>query len=181
VRELAILPWRNEEMMFACAPSHPLAQARSVKPEQLEGLSYVAFTRDLMIRRRSDQFLREHGVMVTVVSEFDTIENIKHAIEVGQGISLLPAPTFLQEVRSGSLVARPLEGSRFIRPIGIIHRRQPRLSNAALHFVKLLQDSGNAATPAATEPAANGQATETDGVAPSSASRAARIASKRNW
>ena len=59
---------------------------------------YVAFTKDLMIRRRVDQFLREHGVTVAVESEFDTIENIKRAIEVGQGVSLLPEPTFRQEV-----------------------------------------------------------------------------------
>src|SRR5262249_35061495 len=144
-RELTVLPWRDEEMVVACAPDHPLARSRSVAPAQLEGLSYVAFTRDLMIRRRVDQFLREYGVTVAVASEFDTIENIKHAIEVGQGVSLLPEPTFRQEVRAGTLVARPLDGCRFVRPIGIIHRRQPRLSGSALRFIALLQESGNAA------------------------------------
>jgi DNA-binding transcriptional LysR family regulator len=143
-RELTVLPWRDEEMVVACAPGHPLARLSSVSPDQLEGMSYVAFPKDLMIRRRVDQFLREHSVGVAVASEFDTIENIKHAIEVGLGISLLPEPTFRREVRGGTLVARSLEGCRFVRPIGIIHRRQPRLSQAALRFIDLLQECGNA-------------------------------------
>jgi DNA-binding transcriptional LysR family regulator len=154
-RELTILPWRNEEMMFVCAPGHPLARSAAVRPEQLKGLAFVAFTKDLMIRRCVDQFLRKQGVLVKVVSGFDTIENIKRAIEVDQGISLLPEPTFRQEVRAGTLVGRPLDGGRLVRPIGIIHRRQPRLSHAALRFVELLRECGNVPAPSTNGHAAN--------------------------
>ena len=134
---------------------------------QLEGLSAVAFTKDLMIRRRVDRFLREHSVTIRVASEFDTIENIKQAIEVGQGVALLPEPTFRQEVRAGTLVARPLDGCRFVRPIGIIHRRQPRLSSAALRFVELLQEGGNAPTPSTNGHVANGHTVNSADAAPS--------------
>ena len=157
-RELTLLTWRDEDMMFACAPSHPLATATSVRPKQLEGLPFVAFTKDLTIRRRVDKFLRQHGVTVAIESEFDTIENIKRAIEVGQGVSLLPEPTFRQEVHAGTLVARVLEDCWFVRPIGIIHRRQPRLSQAALRFVELLQECGNSSEPCANGHAVNGHA-----------------------
>jgi DNA-binding transcriptional LysR family regulator len=156
-RELNILPWRDEEMMLACGPDHPLTRVRSIAPEHLEGQRWVAFTKDLMIRRRVDQYLRERGITVAVQSEFDTIEIIKRAIEVGQGVSLLPEPTFRQEVGNGLLVARPLDGERFLRPIGIIHRRQPRLSQPALRFIELLQGCGNSTAPTAqTAPSTNG-------------------------
>jgi DNA-binding transcriptional LysR family regulator len=157
-RELTVLPWRNENMILACAPHHPLARYRSIKPSQLENIAYVAFTKDLSIRRRVDQFLREHEVSVAVESEFDTIENIKRAIEVGHGVALLPEPTFAQEVRAGTLVARPLEGCRFIRPIGIIHRRQPRLSSAAHRFIALLQECSTNAGHGLNGHTTNGQA-----------------------
>jgi DNA-binding transcriptional LysR family regulator len=170
-RELTILPWRDEEMMLACAPDHPLARSRAVRPEQLEGQPFVAFTKDLMIRRRSDQFLREHHVNVTVASEWDTIENLKRAIEVGQGVSFLPEPTFRTEVASGALVARPLEGRPFIRPIGIIHRRQPRLSAAALRFIELLQACGNAAALSANNHLGNGSTSAREAGKPARAQR----------
>src|SRR5262249_43866137 len=140
-RELNVLPWREEEMVVVCAPGHPLARGRSVRPIRLEGEKYVAFDRGLVIRREVDRFLREHGVTVEVVFEFDNIENIKKAVEVGAGVALLPEPTLRQELQAGTLVALRLEGGRMVRPIGIIHRRQ-QLGSAALGFIDLLCANG---------------------------------------
>ena len=61
-RNLVVLPWREEEMVLACQPSHPLARQMSVRPAQLAGEKYVAFDKELGIRRQVDRFLREHGV-----------------------------------------------------------------------------------------------------------------------
>src|SRR5262245_51356209 len=130
-RELTVLPWREEEMVVACSPAHPLARSRSVRPQRLNGEKYVAFDRGLVIRREVDRYLREQGVTVEVVFEFDNIENIKKAIEIGAGVALLPEPTLRQELQRGTLVALRLEGGRLVRPIGIIHRRQQQLGSAA--------------------------------------------------
>src|SRR6516225_2778121 len=116
-RELSALPWRDEEMVLACPPSHPLANVKNVKPVQLEGLDYVAFDKDLVIRREVDRFWREHGVSPRVTLEFDNIENIKKAVEVSAGVALLPEPTLRREVQGGSLVAVPLAGCRLVRPL----------------------------------------------------------------
>jgi DNA-binding transcriptional LysR family regulator len=134
---LTIVPWRDEEMVLACPPNHPLARGSANALSNLEGIKYIHFDKGLRIRRVVDRFLREHGVHVEVISAFDSIENIKQAVEVGQGVALLPEPTFRREVRGGTLVAVPLAGARLIRPLGIIHRRQP-LSFAARHFIDLL-------------------------------------------
>src|SRR5262245_60794267 len=40
-RELAALPWRDEEMVLACSPGHPLARLGSVRPAQLAGQKYI--------------------------------------------------------------------------------------------------------------------------------------------
>jgi DNA-binding transcriptional LysR family regulator len=139
-RELAVLPWREEEMVLACPPDHPLARLPGVPPGRLDGEKYVAFARELTIRRQIDRFLRQHGAAVEVVQEFDNIENIKRGIESGAGLALLPEPRLRQEVHNGTLRAVPLEGSRLVRPLGIIHRRQPPLGSAALGFIDLLRD-----------------------------------------
>lgn len=138
-RELLALPWRDEEMVLACSPSHPLADSRVVKPAQLAGVKYIGFDRDLTIRREVDRFLREQGVAVEVVLEFDNIENIKKAIEISDGVALLPEPTLRREVEGGTLMALPLADGRLVRPLGIIHRRHHKLSATALQFMELLQ------------------------------------------
>jgi len=140
-RELTAVPWREEEMVLTCTPDHPLARGRSVRPRQLTGEKYIGFDKGLVIRREIDRFLRDQEVAVEVVLEFDTIENIKQAIEVSAGVALLPEPTLRREVEAGTLVALPLEGARLVRPLGIIHRRHQRLSAMALGFLNLLTEA----------------------------------------
>jgi DNA-binding transcriptional LysR family regulator len=162
--KLMTVPWREEEMVLACAPSHPLARERSVRPANLEGERYIHFDRGLGIRRVVDRFLREQGVHVEVVHEFDNIENIKKAIEIGAGLALLPEPTLRREVRARTLVAVPLEGARLTRPLGVIHRKLP-LSATARRFIALLrEEQGADASRSPGHPGFNGHA-RTNGAA----------------
>jgi DNA-binding transcriptional LysR family regulator len=138
-RDLVVLPWREEEMVLACPPGHPLAAPAGVRPRQFRGVRYVGFDKGLAVRREVDRFLRRHGVEVEVGLEFDNIENIKKAVEERAGVALLPAPTFQREVAAGSLVAVPLTGSRFVRPLAIIHRRNYPLGYSTRAFLDLLR------------------------------------------
>jgi DNA-binding transcriptional LysR family regulator len=139
-RELLVLPWREEEMVLACSPRHRLAGLASVEPQELRGENYIHFDRDLMIRRGVDRFLRDHGVTVESTHAFDNIESIKKAVELDAGIALLPFATVHREVAASSLVAIPLAGCRFTRPLGIIQSRQHNLSSTALRFRELLRE-----------------------------------------
>lgn len=139
-RELLVLPWREEEMVLACSPRHRLAGQASVKPDELTGEKFISFDKNLMIRRGVDRFLRDHGVSVEITHVFDNIENIKKAIELDAGIALLPFATVHREVKASTLVALPLSGCRFVRPLGIIQSRQHNLSSTALRFRELLRE-----------------------------------------
>jgi DNA-binding transcriptional LysR family regulator len=142
-RKWDVLPWREEEMVLACAPSHPLAGRSSICPAELAGEKYVAFDKALSIRRQVDKFLREQETTVEVACEFDSIENIKKAVEELSGVALLPEPTLRREVKSGSLVAVPLSGTRLLRPLGIILRRHHRLGATAQRFMEMLRTAGD--------------------------------------
>jgi hypothetical protein len=112
----------------------------------LRGEPLVAFQAGLKIRQEIDRALASHKVEPRVALEFDNIETIKRAVEIGTGISLLPEPTITREVETGSLVQVPLEGVTLVRPLGIIHRRDRKLSETAQQFIELLKAQ---ATPAA--------------------------------
>jgi DNA-binding transcriptional LysR family regulator len=141
-RELTALPWREEEMVLACPPSHPLARLKAVKPAQFHAEKYVAFDKGLVIRREVERFLRDQEVTIQETLAFDNIENIKKAVEVEAGVALLPEPTLRREVEAGTLVAIPLAGVRFFRPLGIIQRRHDKLSSTALRFIDILRQNG---------------------------------------
>jgi DNA-binding transcriptional LysR family regulator len=142
-RDLMVLPWREEEMVLACQPVHPLARLTTIRPRQLTGEKFIAFDKELGIRRQVDRFLRQQGVAVEVALEFDNIENIKKGIEIAGGVALLPEPTLRQEVEANLLVARSLKGCRFVRPLAIIYRRQNQPSPAAQRFIDLLMENGS--------------------------------------
>jgi DNA-binding transcriptional LysR family regulator len=147
--KLTALPWREEEMVLACPTKHPFAHRLAVHVGDLDGQTFVHFARDLIIRRKVDQFLREHDVVVQVGPEFDNVENIKQAVAIGAGIALLPAPTLRREVASRALAALPLHGARLERPLGIIHRKRPPLSAAARRFIAILRQGTNGEIPQA--------------------------------
>jgi DNA-binding transcriptional LysR family regulator len=140
--ELNVITWREEGMVVAVHPSHPFARRSSVSVGDLDGEPFVAFDPDLSIRRAIDRFLRRNDVQVEVVLEFDNIENIKRAVEIPSGISILPEPSVVREVDAGTLVAVAIEhddsSEPLIRPLAIVHRRQSSLEPAAAKFLELL-------------------------------------------
>jgi DNA-binding transcriptional LysR family regulator len=137
-REIAAIPWREEQMQLAAPPDHPLAGREQVLPSDLDGETFIGFDEDLPIRRELDRFFRSHGVAVNLVMHFDNIQMIKEAVGLGSGISILPARTMQAEIAQGRLVAVPLQAPELVRPVGIVHRRHKRLTRAAEAFVELL-------------------------------------------
>ncbi len=138
-REIAVIPWREEEMVVAVAPSHPLAHRQALSPRDLLGQSFIAFDEDLPIRKEVDRFLREQGVHVAVSKHFDNIQSMKEALTVGDGVSILPERMMLAETEHGRLVSIPLTAELY-RPVGIIHRRRKRFQPAAEQFLSLLEE-----------------------------------------
>jgi DNA-binding transcriptional LysR family regulator len=145
-RDLTALPWREEPMVLACAPGHPLAQQTRVRPAQLDGLRWVGFDTSLVIHKKLEAFLRQCHTHADVQMRFDNIESIKRAVELSTGVALLPLPTIEREIQAGTLVGIPLSGAKLVRPLAIIHRRQRRLSAAVMGFIEVLcqQDAAGA-------------------------------------
>jgi DNA-binding transcriptional LysR family regulator len=137
-REIAALPWRQEEMHVAVPPSHPLALLAEVQPADLNGCDFIGFDEDLKIRREIDRFFRASGVEVRMAMHFDNIQTIKEAVALGSGISILPARTMQTEIEQGRLVAVRLNAPGFSRPVGIVHRKKKRLNRAAQSFLEML-------------------------------------------
>jgi DNA-binding transcriptional LysR family regulator len=137
--EVAVIPLRCERMVLVCRPQHPLAAHKTVTVEQLRDEDFVAFDRDLSIRKEIDRHLRQQSVSIRVVMEFDNIETIKQAVEIGAGVSILPEPTVRKENERGTLASVALISPQLQRPIGIIHRQRKVFTPTAAKFVDLLQ------------------------------------------
>jgi len=137
-KDLAVIPWREEEMTVAAPPSHPLAQKAVLVLADLEGQDFISFDEDLSIRHELDRFFRSQGIEIRIAMQFDNIQMIKEAVALGSGISILPARTMQAEIAQGRLVSIPLHAPELVRPVGIVHRKRKRFSHAVQSFLELL-------------------------------------------
>lgn len=139
-RGLSIIPLKGDRLVVICRPSHPFARRKKIKVTDLQDQKFVLFERDIPTRRAIDKILKSHGVSVRRVAEFDNIETIKRAVEVGFGIAIVPRPSVVDEQRSGQLSIINLTEPEWTRSAGIIHRKDRQPGTAAKKLIELLQD-----------------------------------------
>ena len=136
--QIEIVSLRPDELVLVCPPDHPLARRARLTGASLANQRFIAFDRDIPTRRLVDRFLRGARTPVTITMELDNIETIKRSVEAGLGISILPRSALENEVKAGTLVARPFATARLTRPVGIIYRRGREQSAAVRAFLETL-------------------------------------------
>lgn len=139
-RGLKIVQMPPNKLVVICPPDHKFAKRSSLKAKDLAGQDFVHFERDTPTRKAIDKILRTKGVDVTKVAEFDNIETIKRAVEVGFGIAIMPLPSVLDEQRLGTLAVVELSEKEWVRPVGVLYRTDRTLSLAAKKFVQILEN-----------------------------------------
>ncbi|MCE5269645.1 MAG: LysR family transcriptional regulator [Planctomycetaceae bacterium] len=137
--DLTVIPLRSERMVVVCPPNHPLTRHQAVTAEHLQGVDFVGFDRDLSIRKEIDRYLRQRSINIRVAMEFDNIETVKQAVEIGAGVSILPEPTVREAVHRGVLATVRLIAPELFRPLGIIHRQRRVFTPTAAKFVETLK------------------------------------------
>ena len=138
-RGLRVIPLKGDRLVLICPPGHALARRRKVRASDLQGQDFVLFERDVPTRRAVDKIFRSHGVAVKRVAEFDNIETIKRAVEVGLGCAIVPVPSVSDERARGHLAVVNLAEAEWTRAVGVIHRADRTLGTAARKFVELLK------------------------------------------
>lgn len=138
-RGLTVVQMPAHRLVLICPPGHKFAKRTQVKTKDLDGMDFVLFERDTPTRKATDRILKDYGVDVKKVAEFDNIETIKRAVQVGFGLAILPQPAVVDELKNGQLAVVRLAEKEWTRPVGILYRSDRNLSLAAKKFVQLLE------------------------------------------
>ncbi len=140
--QLRSIPFREDDLVVICAPDHPFTQnGNSISVKKLESQPFIAFQRDIPTRKLLAELFKQHGICVNVRAEFDNIELIKRAVEIGLGISVVPSTTVNTEVQAGLLKALSLSEGPVRRPIAVLYRRGRPVSSAVKKFIAVLTGS----------------------------------------
>lgn len=139
-RGLTVSPMPDNRLVLIAPPDHKYSKRSKVKITDLQGEDFVLFERDVPTRKAMDRIFRSAGVDVRKVAEFDNIETIKRAVEVGFGLAIVPETAVVEAKRAGTLAVIELAEKYWVRTAGVIHRSDRDLSLAAKKFVDLLVD-----------------------------------------
>lgn len=139
MRQLEIIPFREDNLVLITSASHPLSKFSEIKISELGQERFVGFEPDIPTRRATDVIFKEAKLDIDPVMEFDNIETVKRAVEIEAGIAIVPEATVMHEVQMGVIHKLRLKGSkRLTRPLAIIHRKGRVLTPAMKKFIALL-------------------------------------------
>ncbi len=138
MKQIEIIPFREDRLVAICHPNHPLARKTNVDVSMLGQYKFISFDPDIPTRKAVDQIFRDNKIDAEPVMEFDNIETVKRAVEINAGIAIAPQATVAQEIKQGTLASVNLNGRGFTRPLAILHRKGRVLTPAMKKFVKTL-------------------------------------------
>jgi len=138
-KRLHVYDFEEEPLVLVCSPQHPLANESEVDIHRLRFEKFISFGREVPTRTWIDGILNRYSVSIQPMMEFDNIETIKRSVEINSGISILPHTAIEQELAGGTIKAIPFSNESFVRPTGIIVRRDRPLGRAGRYFVELLR------------------------------------------
>ena len=133
--DLAVRPWRVDELVVVAAPGHPLA-GRLAGTRQLAQASWVLRERGSGTRQVADAWLARHLERVQVVGELGSTEAVKQVVAAGTGLTCLSRHAVAQALAAGRLVEVRTRLPAAQRPLAVVVHRARRLGHASLGFLR---------------------------------------------
>jgi DNA-binding transcriptional LysR family regulator len=139
LERVRIEPLAPYEDAVICVPGHPIARRHHVRIADLADLPLILLDRTTGTRAFLEAAFARARVRPRVVMEMSSVEVLKRLVELGFGVSVVPAVSVSAEARAGTLAAVPLRGARRGRNIGLVTPIAGTLSSAARAFAEISQ------------------------------------------
>ena len=139
-KRLQVVGIYRDEIRLIVPAGHPLADYKSVKPENVTDC-VLLLPRQGKTRTRLNEWLEPVEEDLSVSMELDSTEMMKRFVAAGLGISFVAASNCQEEIAAGTLVAAPMAPEPIVRRLGLIYRKDKALSKAALGFIQVVLDN----------------------------------------
>ncbi len=130
----------REQLTVIVPPDSPLATLQAVHPADLDGVPLILTRHVWSVRRLIEQALQEAHVGMEGLVECSSVEIVKQCVMAGQGVSVVPGFTVLEEVRRKRLALLNWAGEPLMAPVLLVRHEERSLSPAAAAFIDLLRD-----------------------------------------
>ena len=100
----------SEPLVVVAAPQHPLAQAPTVTPADLDAVPVLLTEKGCAYRRVFERALNSVGARPAIAGEFTSGYAVKRCVEAGTAIGVLALISVTTELDTGRLIALPWNG-----------------------------------------------------------------------
>jgi DNA-binding transcriptional LysR family regulator len=138
--DLSFTPLMEDPFVLACHRDHPLASKSEVEWRDLADHLLIGVSRHSGNRTILDNALSKLDVRLNWFYEVHHLSTSLGLVEEGVGISVLPRLATPKDEHP-IIVTKPISAPTVTRTIGIVERRNARLSPAALRFRDILRDN----------------------------------------
>jgi DNA-binding transcriptional LysR family regulator len=138
--DLTFTPLMEDPFVLACHRDHPLAGKRDVQWRDLADHLLIGVSRHSGNRTILDNALANLDVRLNWFYEVHHLSTSLGLVEAGVGISVLPRLATPRDDHP-TIVTKPIRDPTVVRTIGIVERRNGRLSPAATRFRNILREN----------------------------------------
>ena len=140
VPDLDVAPFAREEMVLVASPrNRKLANRRTIRAAELEGLRMILFNPGTATRRLIDDYFRRLSIQPDVAMESENIASIRPLVRINLGVSILPLAAVADEAKRGELTYLRMTDEPLTRDIGLVSHKsnyQPRLLIELMNLFK---------------------------------------------
>lgn len=139
--DLALMPWREDELVVFCHPHHPYAKKRHLSDDDLRQAQWIVRESGSGTRQTFERAM--HGLLpeLQVALELEHTEAIKRAVEAGLGISCLSKVCLHDAFERGSLVPLAVPQRDFRRDFYFALHRQKFRTPGMARWLDLCQQT----------------------------------------
>lgn len=139
--DLQLGPWRSDELVVFCAPSHPFARKRSLLDADLKKASWIVRERGSGTRQTFDRAM--HGLLpeLDIALALEHTEAIKGAVEAGLGVGCVSRLALQTEFARGTLKPCRVPHRDFTRQFFFLLHKQGHRSAAIERWVAMCREN----------------------------------------
>jgi DNA-binding transcriptional LysR family regulator len=142
--DLTADPFAVHPTLLVASPTHPLAAAPQLTPQDLAGIAMVAREEGSGTRLLMEKLFSDAGLPTRIAMTTDSNETVKQAVMAGMGIAVLSQHTVGLELALGLLKTLPVAGFPVMRSWFVAHRRAMPLMPAHIRLRAFFQAHGQA-------------------------------------
>ncbi len=134
---LAYIPLREDECAVCCGLGHRLAGRTRVALTELSDERWALGEPGLPTQQILNEVLRDHGMEPPRAALQTRLLSMRLQAAVSSDLLLYTSKAIAQQF--GGLAVLPIEELRWVRSLGVLHRKEPYLSPAIRRFIDILK------------------------------------------